>query len=58
MDGHYCDQGYQSLVVVVSPHFVTHLLILAIIPSFSHFFTTPEETSSSERAVVNAATCG
>jgi hypothetical protein len=37
---------------------VTHLLILVSIPSFSHFLTTPDETSSSERAVVNAATCG
>ncbi|MGH7217552.1 MAG: hypothetical protein ACREIG_09985 [Nitrospiraceae bacterium] len=52
------DHGTQSFVVVESPHFVTHLLILVIIPSFSHFLTTPDDTNSSERAVVNAATCG
>jgi len=37
---------------------VTHLLILVLIPSFSHFLTTPDEASNNGRAFVNAATCG
>ncbi len=53
-----CDQGTQSLVVDESPHFVTHLHILVIIPSFSHFLTTPDETSNSECGDVNSPDCG
>jgi hypothetical protein len=37
---------------------VAHLLILVILPSLSHFFTTPEETNNSEQVVVNISTCG
>ena len=55
--GHCRERGNQTLVVAESPHFVTHLLILVTIPFVSHFLTTPDETSSSERAVANVATC-
>ena len=55
----YCrDQGNQTLFVAESPHFVTHLLILVIIPSFLHFLITPDETNNSELAVANSAVCG
>lgn len=48
------DRGYrnrdnQPLVVAENPHVLTHLLILALIPSFSHFFIVPDSASSSER---------
>jgi hypothetical protein len=49
IDGNYCDRGTQTLVVADNPHFLTHLLILTLIPSFLHFLTVPDNTSSSER---------
>lgn len=52
IDRDYRSRDNQTLVVAESPHFLTHLLTLALIPSFSHFFTTPDDTSSSEHAVI------
>lgn len=51
------DQGIYIFVAAENPHFVTHLLIFVIILPFSHFLTTPDETSSSERVVGTAAIC-
>ena len=47
----YRDRGNQSLVVAENLHVLTHLLILTLIPSFLHFLTAPDNTSSSERDV-------
>jgi hypothetical protein len=35
-----------------SPHFTIRFLNFAIIDSFSHFLTVPDDTSNSERAVI------
>jgi hypothetical protein len=57
-DSDYRSRDNQTLVAAESPHFLTHLLTLALIPSFSHFFTTPDDTSSSEHAVIRIGTLG
>ena len=43
---------------VDSPHFTIRFLIFAIIDSFSHFLTMPDETNNSERAVICIGTRG
>jgi hypothetical protein len=49
IDRGYLNRDNQTLTLAENPNFLTHLLILALIPSFSHFFTVPDNTSSSER---------
>jgi hypothetical protein len=58
MDRLVLDRGTQSLVVAENLHFLTHLLILARIPSFLHFLTAPDNTSSSERDGIHICACG
>jgi hypothetical protein len=41
-----------------NPHFVIFFITLAIIDSFSHFLTVPDDTNSSERAVIPVGTYG
>jgi hypothetical protein len=58
MIGRCRDHDTQTFAAAESLHLVTHLLTLVIIPCFSHFLTTPDDTNNNERAVVTAATCG
>jgi hypothetical protein len=40
------------------PHFTIRFLILAIIDSFSHFLTMPDDASNNERAVIRLGARG
>jgi hypothetical protein len=40
------------------PRFIIRFLILAIMDSFSHFLSMPDDTSNSERVVIRLGTLG